>query len=369
MLSNEIGQLLKGEVYLRSPETDRRLFEILKKLSMYHFENCPQYRILCEKRKINLAFIESIEDLVYLPTAIFKEVLLRSIPEAEVFREIQSSATSSGRPSRIALDKNTSMRWSLSMQRMLSNRIGSDRYKTMILDDDSALDRTGVVSARASMTRSLLFSASEVETCMYSKDNLLQIDISKLNDFFVKTEKGDRRMLFGFTYILYMYVIKPLLAAGEVYHSPDMKIIHAGGWKKLQSLKVSEEQLKEDCEKVFGVQPHNVIDIYGFSEQGGMLYPTCEQGVRHIPSWGEVICRNPMTLAPQPDGEEGLMQFLTPLQTSYPGHSVLTEDVGKVKEENGCPCGRGGKTFKIIGRSQDALEERGCGDIMANMFA
>jgi hypothetical protein len=40
-----------------------------------------------------------------------------------------------------------------------------------------------------------------------------------------------------------------------------------------------------------------------------------------------------------------------------------------VTEENDCPCGRGGKTFKIIGRSQDALEERGCGDIMANMFA
>jgi hypothetical protein len=63
------------------------------------------------------------------------------------------------------------------------------------------------------------------------------------------------------------------------------------------------------------------------------------------------------------------MQFLTPIQTSYPGHSVITEDVGVVFGRDDCACGRKGTTFQVLGRSQTATEERGCGDIMAEMFA
>lgn len=75
-----------------------------------------------------------------------------------------------------------------------------------------------------------------------------------------------------------------------------------------------------------------------------------------------------MSLKPLAPGQEGLLQFISPIQTSYPGHSVLTEDVGFIAGVDDCPCGRKGTVFKVIGRAQQA-EIRGCGDIMAEKFA
>ena len=50
-----------------------------------------------------------------------------------------------------------------------------------------------------------------------------------------------------------------------------------------------------------------------------------------------------------------------PLPRSYPGHSLLTEDLGVLLGEDDCPCGRKGKYFKVTGRVPRA-EVRGCSD-------
>lgn len=363
-------KLLKGPIYEYDRQERRALLiDALRDVIAHHLEHCPPYEKLWRKRDVDIARLASLEDIPYLPTSLFKDTLLLSIPEDQVFREIGSSATSSGRPSRIGLDRENNRRWSISLQRMLSDRIGNRRYRIMVLDDESALGRSRLVSARASMTRSLMFSASEVATCLVSEKGLLRLDREVLEAFLADAGKGEGIMLFGFTFILYTHVVKALLEEDKSFNLPEIKIIHAGGWKKLETQKITPEELVHDCCECFGTSPENVIDIYGFSEQGGLLYPTCEHGVRHTPAWSEVVCRDPLTLDPLPPGKEGLMQFITPIQTSYPGHSVLTEDVGQIVGNDDCPCGRKGTTFKVFGRSQTASEERGCGDIMAEMFA
>ena len=59
--------------------------------------------------------------------------------------------------------------------------------------------------------------------------------------------------------------------------------------------------------------------------------------------------------------EEGLIQVLSLLPRSYPGHSLLTEDLGTIHGEDDCPCGRSGKRFSVSGRLKD-VEIRGCSD-------
>ena len=86
------------------------------------------------------------------------------------------------------------------------------------------------------------------------------------------------------------------------------------------------------------------------------------------PAWAELLVRDPVSLEVVPEGQEGVLQFISPIQTSYPGHSVLTEDVGVLLGVDDCPCGRKGSYFKVIGRAKQA-EVRGCGDIMAEKFA
>ena len=57
----------------------------------------------------------------------------------------------------------------------------------------------------------------------------------------------------------------------------------------------------------------------------------------------------------------GIIQVLSVLPGSYPGHSLLTEDEGTLLGEDDCPCGRFGKYFKVSGRIRNA-EIRGCSD-------
>ena len=66
-------------------------------------------------------------------------------------------------------------------------------------------------------------------------------------------------------------------------------------------------------------------------------------------------------------GEKGIIQTVSILPTSYPGHSLLTEDEGILLGEDDCICGRLGKYFKIVGRIENA-EIRGCSDTYANEF-
>lgn len=66
-------------------------------------------------------------------------------------------------------------------------------------------------------------------------------------------------------------------------------------------------------------------------------------------------------------GEAGIVQVVSMLPESYPGHSLLTEDEGVILGEDDCPCGRRGKYFKILGRLPQA-EIRGCSDTYAAKF-
>ena len=60
------------------------------------------------------------------------------------------------------------------------------------------------------------------------------------------------------------------------------------------------------------------------------------------------------------NGKKGLIQSISPLPLSYPGHSLLTEDIGLVFPSP-CKCGLKTKRFKVIGRL-NKLQARGCSD-------
>lgn len=68
-----------------------------------------------------------------------------------------------------------------------------------------------------------------------------------------------------------------------------------------------------------------------------------------------------------PIGQKGIIQVVSVLPHSYPGHSLLTEDEGMVVGEDDCPCGRKGKYIQIFGRMKNA-ELRGCSDTYADKF-
>ena len=102
-------------------------------------------------------------------------------------------------------------------------------------------------------------------------------------------------------------------------------------------------------------------------EQTGTIYMECEYGHLHSSVFSDVIVRRVKDFSIASPEEEGLIQVVSILPKSYPGHSLLTEDCGALLGEDDCPCGRKGKYFKIYGRIKNA-EIRGCSDTYAATF-
>jgi hypothetical protein len=107
-----------------------------------------------------------------------------------------------------------------------------------------------------------------------------------------------------------------------------------------------------------------VHNYYGMVEQTGSIYVECEMGFLHAPSFSDVIIRDHKTHKSKKNGVKGLIQLLSIIPKSYPGHSILTEDLGAIFGVDNCQCGRKGKYFKVYGRIKSA-EIRGCSDTFA----
>lgn len=99
------------------------------------------------------------------------------------------------------------------------------------------------------------------------------------------------------------------------------------------------------------------------AEQVGSVYVGCELGYLHCPSTADIIVRHVQTLQPAELGEPGIIQVLSLLPLSYPGHSLLTEDLGRIIGVDDCRCGRRGKYFEVLGRLPKS-ELRGCSDTL-----
>ena len=145
----------------------------------------------------------------------------------------------------------------------------------------------------------------------------------------------------------------------------DSSLIHIGGWKKLENKKISREVFNDKINQVLGVKKKNIFDIYGFTELMGIIYPSSDLDLKTTSLFADVIVRHPSTMEPLPNGEEGILEFISPMPYSYPGLAITTDDLGIIYGYNDDPKkGLCGKKFQITGRAKNA-EIRGCGDIMS----
>ena len=175
----------------------------------------------------------------------------------------------------------------------------------------------------------------------------------------VEKHKGQRILLFGFTFMIWQFFYKKLKELNIKFDLSNGILIHGGGWKKLVNEAVSKEDFKNALNSVCGI--NSIHDYYGMVEQTGCVYMECEYGHLHASIFSDIIIRNSRDFSIQENGKKGLIQVCSLLPESYPGHSLLTEDEGIILGEDDCPCGRKGKYFKILGRIKNA-EIRGCSD-------
>ena len=369
--SSAVDRLLEQAPFGLDEQAQKGLFsEAIQEAFRHHLQNNQLFREYCLKKGVTPERLPSQSaDYPFLPVALFKNRQLSSVPEAQIKMVLSSSATT-GTPSTVPIDAVTSRRQMFASAKVIADYLGPNRRPFLILDEDPTQSRSTEISARSAATRGFLPLASSVRYFLKTEAGGLTLDSNSLKEA-LKEYSGRQQeiCLFGFTYLLYYHVIKVLKEQGNSFRLPaSSKIVHIGGWKKLEAQKVTRAQFLSDIQATLGVGKEAIVDFYGFTEQMGLVYANQGDGPKTVPAYAQLIVRDFQTLAPAQDGQEGLIQILTPLPHSYPGISVLTEDVGRILGRGKGADGRWGTRFEIVGRAKKA-EARGCGDILAEIIS
>lgn len=344
-----------------------QFYDALLEELRHHYDNNPLYHRFCDNKGFNPnEFSGNIDEIPPVQVSVFKELgsKLISVPRENIKLTLQSSATS-GIPSSIPVDAITSKRQTRSMIKVVGDYIGNERKPFLIMDVDPMSGFREILGARYAAVSGYLNFASEASYFLkVDENNTYYFDVDGITKY-ISALNNQSAVVFGFTYILYSEVIKPLTDQKMNFSLPQgSKVIHIGGWKKLENEKISKEEFNFLAAKLFGINEDDIIDIYGFTEQMGLNYPDCPCGCKHAPLFSEVIVRDVISKKVLPSRQEGLLEFVTPIPHSYPGNVVLTDDIGVIVPGE-CSYGRAGTRFKVIGRLKKA-EIRGCGDILSS---
>ena len=351
--------LEKGPYSLDKKEKQAFLLVELNRLTERHSEKSENYRSILKAYGLLGETFEKLEDFPMLPVRLFKEYTLKSCDDAEVIKTLTSSGTTSQKVSKIYLDRETSTLQTKTLVKIMQDFLGKKRLPMLIIDTKSILKDRKMFSARGA---GILGLSTFGRKHTYALDEQMELDIDVISAF-LEEHKGEKIFIFGFTFMVWNYFYKKLKERDIHLDLSSSVLVHSGGWKKMTEEAVDNKTFKESLKRETGIIA--IHDFYGMVEQVGSIFVECEEGHLHAPVFADVIIRDKMTLAPLGFGEEGIIEVLSVLPRSYPGHVLLTEDMGTLLGEDDCRCGRKGRYFKVKGRLAKA-EIRGCSDTHAS---
>jgi len=338
------------------PAREKRKFfdKAISRLTRHHYEQCQEYRNIIDARG-GLPQSSSLAAAPMLPVRLFKQLSLKSVPEENLFKTVTSSGTTSQTVSRIFLDRDTARSQSRALSSIIQDFIGGKRLPMLIADHKKILSDRSSFSARGGGVLGMMPFGKDH---FFLFDDDMSLNISGLRNF-LRRHHNEQILIFGFTFIVWKYLLLETERQRHGITIPGGILIHSGGWKKLEAEAVDNTEFKQRFRASLGIK--KIHNFYGMAEQLGSIFMECEHGHMHSSIHSDILIRNPLTWDVCPQGEPGVIELFSLLPKSYPGHVLLTEDMGVVQGEDDCPCGRLGKYFHVTGRIPRA-EIRGCSD-------
>ena len=244
----------------------------------------------------------------------------------------------------------------LILTKIIEEILGKKRLPMLIIDQNPQLTNRSTINAKAAAIFG--FSLFGKNYC-YLLNNKKEIDYKNLNNF-MKKYGNEKFFIFGFTSLIHEFLIKKLSSRLPNWNFNKGILLHGGGWKKLEKIKINNELFKKKlCKKLKLI---NIYNYYGLVEQTGSIFIESKNcGYFHASIYSDILIRdNNFNILDK--NKKGLIQLFSLLPTSYPGHNILTEDIGEIIGEDNCKCGLKGKYFLVHGRTKEA-EVRGCSDV------
>ena len=321
---------------------------------MYHYKNSKDYRLIVDNIFKPISNTKKISELPFVHTSAFKNFNLISSKSNELISTFKSSGTTNQSKSKINLDPKTSILQSKALQKIFSHIINrtNDIFfiekKNFLNSSDSYTAKGAAIKGFCQLTNKKFF--------LINKKN--ELDISILEKYINRYPKK-KFIIFGFTSAIWFNLVKKLKKKKIRFKKNNGILIHGGGWKKMYDSKVNNKTFKKEIKKYLSL--NQIYNYYGMIEQTGSIFLECIKGYFHCSIFSDIIIRN-SKLEVSKIKEIGLIQTLSLLPLSYPGHNILTEDIGKLEGIDDCKCGLKGKYFTVLGRVKNT-ELRGCSDV------
>ena len=352
-----LNNLMNQNAYsLNSASKDKFFKTNLNFLTLLHYKKSNLYHKYLNALNYPIKQQNNLSELPFLPVRLFKEFDFLSIKKKEIFKTLFSSGTTSGNLSKIYIDKTNALNQIKVLQKIVNNLIGNSRLPMLVVDKkNNSADRNNFNASVAAIKGFSIFANETV----YLLDKNDKIDYKTLNTF-LKRNHNKKFLIFGFTSNIYLKLIKDMdFKKINIKDFSNAFLIHGGGWKKIEEKKIDRNEFNSRLKKKLGIK--NVRNYYGLVEQIGSIFFECKCGYFIASNYSDIIIRDE-NLKICKEGDTGLVQLLSLLPTSYPGHSILTEDLGKIIKDHKCKCYGHGKRFLIHGRLKNA-ELRGCSNI------
>ncbi len=329
----------------------------LKSVILHHYKKCKEYKKILDFLKYDIKKQYELKDQPFLPVNLFKEQDLISIPKQKIYKTLNSSGTSNSKLSKIYLDRENSNNQVKALNSIMTEVLGKNRLPMLIVDNFNKLkDRFKFNAKVAAINGFSIFGKNH--TYLLKEDKSLNYKI--LNDFLSKY--GDKPFLvFGFTFNIYENLIIKLNSKNLLRDFSNGIILHGGGWKKMENLKINPQEFKRKIKKK--INTNSVYNYYGLIEQTGSIFLECPNcNCFKTNSYSEILIRD-KDLNILTSGKKGFVQLISLLPSSYPGHIILTEDIGEIiKNDKNCNICKNKTKFIIHGRFAKSVI-RGCSDI------
>lgn len=317
----------------------------------FHYTHCPEYRKILQGENFTpemLRKYRNIADIPPLPTLFLKKNRIYSMPRRKMLIKATSSGTS-GTFSEVGFEaegllNGLAMVLNVASKRGLLSAVpcnyiifGYKPHKS----NKTAIAKTafGYTFFAPALSRTY---ALKYENGAYSPD------LEGVVKAIVKHSKSEFPVRFiGFPHYTY-FVLKLMDERGiKVKLPPRSLIMLGGGWKQFYKEKVDKREFYALAKKVLGISEKNIIEAFGAAEHP-ILYLDCPAHHFHVPVYSRVIIRDVHTLKPLPKGQVGLVNLVTPMVKATPILSVMTDDLGILRD--GCKCGLKSPYLEIVGR-------------------
>lgn len=324
------------------------------------YKNCEAYRELMDHLGFGLERIKkikSIEEIPFLPTVYFKHHKLDSVPEKKMLTKATSSGTS-GNKSVIGYDV-PSMWRALGMVLAVGRKhelwsLKPCHYIILGYEHRGFLwgSRKIEEKAVAKTAYGYTFFAPALSRtyALKYKDGDFELNLEAVKKKLIKYSKGRIPVrIIGFPFHAF-WLLSQMKEEGISCPLPEGSMMaFGGGWKEYYTQKADKETMYGLVKDVLNIPEHRCREFFGAVEHP-ILYCDCPKHHFHVPVYSRVVIRDVDTYEPVENGTPGLVNLMTPMISSAPLLSIMTDDLGILHDASECGCGIDTPYLEILGR-------------------